>query len=107
MKACCFIGCHSTVIAGRCNDCERPLCGEHLPTACSDYHLRGKKKPAYDRVQTIEDRQEAAKRGSEPVCWLCEQDDRMIYRGLATLGITYSGQVRFICEVCVDKVKQA
>lgn len=41
-----------------------------------------------------------------PICRLCDCEDRLVYRGLATLGIEYPGDTRFICDVCVVKVKQ-
>lgn len=45
---------------------------------------------------------------NDPIkCWLCEREDRVLYRGLATLGIKYPGGTRFICNNCIDKVKTA
>ena len=46
---------------------------------------------------------------TEPVqCWLCERADRVVYRGLATLGIYYppGAGTRFICDDCISKVKE-
>lgn len=42
----------------------------------------------------------------QPTCWLCDHQDRWVYRGLNTLGINYKGVVRFICEDCVRKIKE-
>lgn len=38
-------------------------------------------------------------------CHLCENPAEFVHWGLATFGIEYPGETRFICATCIRKIK--
>lgn len=117
MKICIHDSCSSTIIAGRCRFCRKPLCGRHLSKVnegglhiCMFGHImKGEDMKEKDITSTVtQTKEEVFKNQTDPVrCWLCNTDDAWVFRGLATLGIEYPGPTRFICDTCIGKVKRA